>query len=151
MTKNRTRTPVYLDPGMHPGLEVKGLIKNHFNLQNNSTNDQYCSRGSVLCSITPSGVSISSPRIWKDVSVTSQSGRYILSYYRGRYVIADNLRYFDSMSILSSCLPLLSTSIPIFFLLIVSEILFSKIVNMKSYFCDKFEMELYSKWHRCIW
>ena len=25
MTKNRTRTPVYLDPGMHPGLEVKGL------------------------------------------------------------------------------------------------------------------------------
>ena len=23
--KNRTRTPVYLDPGMHPGLEVKGL------------------------------------------------------------------------------------------------------------------------------
>ena len=30
MTKNRTRTPVYLDPGMHPGLEVKGLINiNH--------------------------------------------------------------------------------------------------------------------------
>ena len=27
MTKNRTRTPVYLDPGMHPGLEVKGLSK----------------------------------------------------------------------------------------------------------------------------
>ena len=26
MTKNRTRTPVYLDPGMHPGLEVKGLM-----------------------------------------------------------------------------------------------------------------------------
>ena len=26
MTKNRTPTPVYLDPGMHPGLEVKGLI-----------------------------------------------------------------------------------------------------------------------------
>ena len=25
MTENRTRTPVYLDPGMHPGLEVKGL------------------------------------------------------------------------------------------------------------------------------
>ena len=25
MTKNRTRTPVYLDPGMHSGLEVKGL------------------------------------------------------------------------------------------------------------------------------
>ena len=25
MTKNRTSTPVYLDPGMHPGLEVKGL------------------------------------------------------------------------------------------------------------------------------
>ena len=25
MTKNRIRTPVYLDPGMHPGLEVKGL------------------------------------------------------------------------------------------------------------------------------
>ena len=25
MTKNRTPTPVYLDPGMHPGLEVKGL------------------------------------------------------------------------------------------------------------------------------
>ena len=25
MTKNRTRTPVYLDSGMHPGLEVKGL------------------------------------------------------------------------------------------------------------------------------
>ena len=24
--ENRTRTPVYLDPGMHPGLEVKGLI-----------------------------------------------------------------------------------------------------------------------------
>ena len=22
---NRTPTPVYLDPGMHPGLEVKGL------------------------------------------------------------------------------------------------------------------------------
>ena len=27
MTKNRTRTPVYLDPGMHPGLEVKGLSR----------------------------------------------------------------------------------------------------------------------------
>ena len=27
MTKNRTRTPVYMDPGMHPGLEVKGLIR----------------------------------------------------------------------------------------------------------------------------
>ena len=26
MTKNRTRTLVYLDPGMHSGLEVKGLI-----------------------------------------------------------------------------------------------------------------------------
>ena len=25
MTKNRTPTPVYLDPGMHPGLEVEGL------------------------------------------------------------------------------------------------------------------------------
>ena len=25
MTKNRTPTPVYLDTGMHPGLEVKGL------------------------------------------------------------------------------------------------------------------------------
>ena len=25
MTKNRTPTPVYLDPGMHPGLEVKRL------------------------------------------------------------------------------------------------------------------------------
>ena len=25
MTKNRTPTPVYLDPGMHPGLEVKEL------------------------------------------------------------------------------------------------------------------------------
>ena len=24
--KNRTPTPVYLDPGMHSGLEVKGLI-----------------------------------------------------------------------------------------------------------------------------
>ena len=28
MTKNRTPTPVYLDPGMHPGLEVKGLKQN---------------------------------------------------------------------------------------------------------------------------
>ena len=26
MTKNRAPTPVYLDPGMHSGLEVKGLI-----------------------------------------------------------------------------------------------------------------------------
>ena len=25
MTKNRAPTLVYLDPGMHPGLEVKGL------------------------------------------------------------------------------------------------------------------------------
>ena len=25
MTKNRTPTQVYLDPGMHSGLEVKGL------------------------------------------------------------------------------------------------------------------------------
>ena len=29
MTKNRTPTPVYLDPGMHPGLEVKGLRDHH--------------------------------------------------------------------------------------------------------------------------
>ena len=31
MTKNRTPTPVYLDPAMHPGLEVKGLkiTRNH--------------------------------------------------------------------------------------------------------------------------
>ena len=27
MTKNRTPTPVYLDPGMRPGLEVKGLMQ----------------------------------------------------------------------------------------------------------------------------
>ena len=26
MAKNRAPTPVYLDPGMHPGLEVKGLM-----------------------------------------------------------------------------------------------------------------------------
>ena len=25
MTKNRTPTPVYLDPGMHSGLELKGI------------------------------------------------------------------------------------------------------------------------------
>ena len=25
MTKNSTPAPVYLDPGMHPGLEIKGL------------------------------------------------------------------------------------------------------------------------------
>ena len=30
MTKNRTPTPVYLDPGMHPGLEVKGLITKQY-------------------------------------------------------------------------------------------------------------------------
>ena len=29
MTKNGTPTRVYLDPGMHPGLEVKGLNKNY--------------------------------------------------------------------------------------------------------------------------
>ena len=29
MTKNRTPTPVYLDPGMHPGLEVKGLMADY--------------------------------------------------------------------------------------------------------------------------
>ena len=34
MTKNRTRAPVYLDPGMHPGLEVKGLLK-HIKNDNN--------------------------------------------------------------------------------------------------------------------
>ena len=27
MTKNRAPTLVYLDPGMHPRLEVKGLIR----------------------------------------------------------------------------------------------------------------------------
>ena len=32
MTKNRTPTQVYLDPGMHPGLEVKGL-SNFYPLQ----------------------------------------------------------------------------------------------------------------------
>ena len=34
MTKNRTPTPVYLDPGMHSGLEVKGLkqLKIHVGL-----------------------------------------------------------------------------------------------------------------------
>ena len=32
MTKNRTPTPVYLDPGMHPGLEVKGLNEQPANL-----------------------------------------------------------------------------------------------------------------------
>ena len=30
MTKNGTPTPVYLDPGMQPGLEVKGLIMGLF-------------------------------------------------------------------------------------------------------------------------
>ena len=29
MTKNRDPTPVYLDPGMHSGLEVKGLSKKY--------------------------------------------------------------------------------------------------------------------------
>ena len=33
MTKNKTPTPVYLDPGMHPGLEVKGLIRYHIIIQ----------------------------------------------------------------------------------------------------------------------
>ena len=42
MTKNRAPTPVYLDPGMHSGLEVKGLIRDietlrDFNLKNLST------------------------------------------------------------------------------------------------------------------
>ena len=32
MTKNRTPTPVYLDPGMHSGLEVKGLT---YHIQHN--------------------------------------------------------------------------------------------------------------------
>ena len=32
MTKNRTPTPVYLDPGMHPGLEVKGLNQDWVNV-----------------------------------------------------------------------------------------------------------------------
>ena len=35
MTKNRTRTPVYLDPGMHPGLEVKGLKRVQLVLEKN--------------------------------------------------------------------------------------------------------------------
>ena len=41
MTKNRTPTPVCLDPGMHSGLEVKGL-----NMINKETNKQirYASR-----------------------------------------------------------------------------------------------------------
>ena len=30
MTKNRTPIPVYLDHGMHSGLEVKGLIQKYF-------------------------------------------------------------------------------------------------------------------------
>ena len=29
MTTNVTPTPVYLDPGMHPGLEVKGLRRQY--------------------------------------------------------------------------------------------------------------------------
>ena len=33
MAKNRTPTPVYLDPGMHPGLEVKGLIMQEMSRQ----------------------------------------------------------------------------------------------------------------------
>ena len=39
MTKNRTPTPVYLDPGMHSGLEVKGLKieRNHLNEPQMST------------------------------------------------------------------------------------------------------------------
>ena len=34
MTKNRTPTPVYLDPGMHSGLEVKGLNETNKNQLN---------------------------------------------------------------------------------------------------------------------
>ena len=34
MTKNRTLTPVYLDPGMHSGLEIKGLILKNNTLRN---------------------------------------------------------------------------------------------------------------------
>ena len=44
MTKNRTPTPVYLDPGMHSGLEVKGL---------NDTDVNRCVKvrtGELLCS-----------------------------------------------------------------------------------------------------
>ena len=33
MTKNRTPTPVYLDPGMHPGLEVNGLNIKYVRMQ----------------------------------------------------------------------------------------------------------------------
>ena len=33
MTKNRTPTPVYLDPGMHSGLEVKGLTLPHLQIK----------------------------------------------------------------------------------------------------------------------
>ena len=32
MTKNRTPTPVYLDPGMHSGLEVKGLNNRYYEI-----------------------------------------------------------------------------------------------------------------------
>ena len=35
MTKNRTPTPVYLDPGMHSGLEVKGLTFRLYKLHQN--------------------------------------------------------------------------------------------------------------------
>ena len=38
MTKNRTPTPVYLDPGMHPGLEVKGLTLQGFTLSDIAVN-----------------------------------------------------------------------------------------------------------------
>ena len=41
MTKNRTPTPVYLDPGMHSGLEVKGLMRvSAFLFDNISKNKQ---------------------------------------------------------------------------------------------------------------
>ena len=45
MTKNRTPAPVYLDPGMHFGLEVKGLNSIFLVTVYNFTSDQHLQAG----------------------------------------------------------------------------------------------------------
>ena len=42
MTKNGTPTPVYLDPGMHSGLEIKGLMLSQRRKRWNSIDPTLC-------------------------------------------------------------------------------------------------------------
>ena len=108
MTKNRARTPVYLDPGMHPGLEVKGLSGNlpDYILDNFTFKRDIAIRHTRSCdtnvlyvpkinrSSFKSALQVNGPMIWNNLSIHIRNCNSIHSA-----LTAAELKYFVLINI----------------------------------------------------